>query len=181
MVYQKKVLGFLTAPAKAFRAERKTSVQEAFKYVLVLSLVLAVLSGAYAAFIGGPVAGAVGGIAAYLGSVIGLVISGLWVHLWVYFLGGKKGLHETMKTIFFAETPGFLLGWIPYVNIVAIVWMIVLDVIGLKVLQNMPTGRAAAAIIIAIAIPLLLMTALILAVASFAGISPWTFVAPGQF
>ena len=115
-----KAMGFLQQPTKAFEKEKKTDITSAFVYMAALAIIVAVLSGIVSLFT--PAAAPfviftiVGG---YIGIIIGSVIIGLWLHLWAYIFGAKKGLNQTMKTVFYGGTPNYLLGWIPipYINI----------------------------------------------------------------
>ena len=46
--------------------------------------------------------------AVVIGGFIGLIISGLWLHLWVYIFGGRKGIKNTIKTVFYSYSPVYL-------------------------------------------------------------------------
>jgi hypothetical protein len=87
---------------------------------------------------------------------VGLVIGALWIHLWAMVVGAKNGLEQTMKSVFYGATPMYLLGWIPFVGILASLWGLVLVGIGLMRLQNLSSGRAILAILIAIVIPVVI-------------------------
>jgi hypothetical protein len=145
-----KAMGFLKQPAKAFEKESATDVTAAFKYMLVLMLVVAILSAAISlnalAFVG-----------IYVFGIFGSVIVGLWLHLWAYIFGAKKGLNQTLKTVFYGGTPNYLLGWIPIINILASLYAIYLYWVGLKGLQVMPGDKALFAILIAIIIPMIIL------------------------
>ena len=153
-----KAMGFLQQPTKAFDKEKKTDLTSAFTYMAVLAIIVAVLSG-IVAIIMAPVLGVfvvATMVAAYIGVLIGNIIGGLWLHLWAYIFGAKKGLNQTLKTVFYAGTPNYLLGWIPIINWVFMLWGLFLDYVGLKTLHGMPGNRAALAVIIAIVIPVII-------------------------
>jgi hypothetical protein len=180
-----KAMGFLQQPKKAFDSEKKTEVMEGFIYMAVLSIVLAVLSGAMTLF--SPISPGAFAIAAivgiYIGGVVFSVIGGLWLHLWAYIFGAKKGLHQTLKTVFYAGTPNYLLGWIPFIGMIFGLWTLYLDWIGLQRLQAMPGDKAALAIIIAFIIPMIVAAILFMIglalFSSYAGTLPQGMLPPG--
>lgn len=185
MKYLDKALKFILEPRKAFNKEKKTSSDEAFKYLLVLSTVAGVIGAIistlslalilpFLALIGGPQAGILG---AFSGGVIivlffiftivfvfGSVLWSIWLHIWVYILGAKKGIDQTFKSVFYGKTPFYFLYWIPFINIIALIWELGLTAIGLKTYHKITTGKAIASIAVAIIIPLLIMIPLILIV-----------------
>lgn len=172
-----KAMGFLQQPKRAFDSEKGTELADGFVYLLVLSLVTAVLSGILSIFnptIPGLFLVAI--VGAYVGGIIGAVIGGLWLHLWAYIFGAKKGLHQTLKANFYGGTPTYLLGWIPIINVLAGLWSIYLYWIGLQRLQSMPGDKAALSVVIAIIIPMLVFAALFMAglalLSSMGGMDP---------
>ena len=170
MEYVKKGFSFLTEPTKSFDAEKKTSTGEAFKYMLVLAIIIAFLGALVSAVSVGfanifipPEAAAFTNplfifvtvlVTFYMGIIIGSFVWGLWLHLWAYIMGAKNGLEQTLKSVFYGGTPNYLLGWIPLVGLITAVWSFVLTGIGLMRLHGITGGKAALAIIIAIIIPL---------------------------
>jgi hypothetical protein len=182
MKYLNKGINFLKTPSATFDKEKTTSLGEAFKYMLVMGIIVAVLGGTVGilttsyiqSLFGIPVSSTeflpmiilVGIVGGYLGLMIGNIIFSLWLHLWVYLLGAKKGLEQTMKSVFYGDTPYYLIGWIPLINIIALIWSVVLSGIGLTRLHGITGGKAALAIIISIVIPLIVI-ALVAAAAWF--------------
>ncbi len=167
-VYFNKGMEFLKEPSKAFDSVKKVTIGEAFKYMLVMSIVVAVLSGITTTLLYlmvpsmlasqlpmqiGPVFLVIMIITGYIGIIVFNLLWSLWLHLWVYVLGARKGLEQTMKTIFYAGTPYYLLGWIPFINIAAGMYALVLSGLGLMRLQEVNGGKAVLAILIAIIIP----------------------------
>ena len=169
-----KAKGFLLEPTKAFSKEGKTSFGDAFKYVLIIAVVLAVLNGIIIGVFGGPVAFVTTLVGTYIGAVIGLLIGGIVLHIFAYIFGARKGIEQTMKVAFYGGTPGLLLGWIPIIGWIIGLYGIVLEVIGLKKLQNMSTGAAVAAVLLPIIIlgvlVILGLLAFLMLAGSFAGL-----------
>ena len=172
-----KARGFFFEPGKAFGAEEKTSTGEAFKYLLTLSVVLAVMTGIIAAGASGNAMVFVFSAAGvYVAIVIGAFIGGLILHLFAYIFGARKGIEQTLKAVFYGSTPGLLLGWIPIVGVIFSLWNVFLEVVGLKVLQKMSTGRA----VLAVLTPIIILVTLVvigfilffMTLASMGGISP---------
>ncbi len=176
--FKDKVIAFITKPAKAFEAEDKTDIGNAIVYglfgllirgfltAILITLALSVFGltignifglGALGSIAGGGlgiVAAVIVFIVSVIGGFIGLLISGLWFHLWAYVMGARNGLGQTMKTVFYANTPDYILGWIPFISVATNIWSLVLAGLGLTKLQKLTAGKAAVAVIIAIAIPL---------------------------
>ena len=157
-----KAMGFLQQPSKAFDGEKKTEVMEAFVYMAVLSVIVAVLSGLMSLFSALPGVVITLIVVSYITGIVASVIMGLWLHLWSYIFGAKKGLNQTLKTVFYSGTPNYLLGWIPVINILFLLWTLYLNWVGLQRLQGMPGNRAAMTIVIAFVIPMIVVAALVL-------------------
>lgn len=158
-----KAMGFLKQPAKSFEKEKATDVTEAFKYMLFLTLVIAILSAIVSL-------NALTFLGIYVFVIFGSVIIGLWLHLWAYIFGAKKGLNQTLKTVFYAGTPNYLLGWIPFIAIIFMLWSLYLDWVGLQKLQALPGDKALFAILIAFIIPMIIF--IILGLLLLAALAP---------
>jgi len=81
-----------------------------------------------------------------------IFLKGFFLHAFVILLGGEQGIKKTLLVILYAATPFLLIGWIPYIWIIGLIWSIILFIIGIKIIQNLSWPKAAATIII----PLLL-------------------------
>ena len=172
------------SPSETFDASKEDSLGDAFKYYVVILLVLAVLVaiigavafqliwGMFAAFLppGAPSLAEIGPLLAVIpvllfvlvlvGGIIGAFIDGLWIHLWVYIVGGRKGVGQTIKAVLYGATPYCLLGWIPIVNFIAEIWMIIVAILGVRQLHELSTGKAVLAVILAIIIPAIIIGAI---------------------
>ena len=93
----------------------------------------------------------------FLFYLLGVFVEGLIMHAFVLLMGGEKGAKQTIKTTMYASTPFLLLGWIPFVSIIAYIWSFVLLIIGLKENHEMELGNA----IIVVFIPIVLGIVLI--------------------
>jgi len=85
---------------------------------------------------------------AVLGAFAGLFISGSWAHLFVRAFGGRKGYANTIKAFAYGETPFLLFGWIPFVGMLFWIWTLVLNIIGIRQLHEISTGRAIGAVLL---------------------------------
>ena len=185
--YIYKAIDFLKTPAKGFDSIKGEKLGEAFKFMLVVAIVLAVLNGIVSGLMGTYVStlfpgmegmlpvlivGAI--VGGYIGIIIFLTVWGLWLHLWAYIFGARKGFEQTMKSVYYGYSPAYLLGWIPVISIIFTVWSLVLQWMGLKKLQGLETGKAALAMIIAIIIPLVIAAAAFMTL--FAALIPYYMV-----
>jgi hypothetical protein len=163
-----KVKGFLTNPVETFQQSKNDEPGVVFTYFGLLLLLHAILA-ALITFIGIEAmprfAGMPGGIAlpvvvffmALVGGFICTLIFAAWLHLWVYLLGGRKGIMQTIKALIYGHTPRLLLGWIPFIGFIFMLWSLVLSILGIRELQEMDTTKAILAVAIAVLIPLILL------------------------
>ncbi|NQE52598.1 hypothetical protein C5S29_03315 [ANME-1 cluster archaeon GoMg3.2] len=185
-----RIKGFLFSPSETFDASKEDTIGDAFKYFVVILLILAVIVaiiGAVAfqwilgmsnAFLPpdalplaeiGPLLAVIPVvlfIAVLVGGIIGAFIDGLWIHLWVYLVGGRKGVGQTIKAVMYGATPYCLLGWIPIVNFIAEIWMIIVAILGVRQLHEISTGKAVLAVILAIIIPAIIIVAIFASIMS---------------
>ena len=89
---------------------------------------------------------------AVVGAFGSLFISGSLTHLFVRAFGGRKGYGNTMKAFAYGETPVLLFGWIPFVGMLLWIWTLVLDIVGIRQLHEISTGRAVGAVLLGIVI-----------------------------
>jgi len=180
-----KIKGFLFSPSETFDASKEDTLGDAFKYFIILLLISALLSAViavvasslFAGFFGRMLPGFMSALLALAGAgaavafiavfiymliagTIGVLIDGLWLHIWVYLVGGRKGLTQTFKALMYGATPSLLLGWIPFINFLASIWALIVEIIGIRQLHEISTGRAVAAVILAIIIPLVVLLVL---------------------
>ena len=163
-----KVKGFLLKPVETFQQSRNDEPGVIFPYFAALLLINAILS-AIITLIGietmPRLAGMPEGIAipvivflmALAGGFILTLIFAAWLHLWVYILGGRKGIMQTFKAIIYGHTPRLLLGWIPVIGFIFVLWSLALGILGIRELQEISTGKAILAVVIAVIIPLILI------------------------
>lgn len=153
------IKGFLVNPVESFQKARETSLSAAYQYYVILLLIFSILFGVVLYLQMNPIIpimtaipgmADLGGIinailaqlsilAIYLVFFVGLFsifISGLYYHVFVILLGGEEGVVQTMKTVMYANTPALLIGWIPFVGIIGMIWSFVLFIIGLREMQK---------------------------------------------
>ena len=163
-----RVKGFILKPVETFQQSGNDEPGVVFSYFAALLLINAILS-AIIALIGIETlprfAGMPEGLAfpvivflmALAGGFILTLIFSAWLHLWVYILGGRKGIMQTFKAIIYGHTPRLLLGWIPVIGFIFVLWSLALGILGIRELQEMSTGKAILAIVIAVMIPLVII------------------------
>jgi hypothetical protein len=176
--------GFILSPVETFRKVRDTELGDSLAYYLVLLVInavlsaivsLAMVSAVWMTFSGlfeqlGLPIPAVAGVGVVMFAILMIIIQFIfvfigaaWLHLFVYLLGGRKGYLQTLKSVIFGSTPAMLIGWIPFIGWLAGIWAFILEIIGIRELQEMTTGKAALAVILAIVVILVI----IIAIASF--------------
>lgn len=163
--------GFLFSPVETFQASRADGTDVAAPYLIALLLVHAIMT-AIISFIGMSVMGMFTHMmprfampvavffTVLIGGAILTILFSLWLHLWVYLLGGRKDLLETAKAVIYGLTPAMLLGWVPFVGFLFCLWSVVLQIIGVRELQEMSSGKALLALVIAVMLPLIVLVLL---------------------
>ena len=187
--FGEKVKGFLGAPLNTFSDVEPEALVSALQYFAIWAVIYAILQtiifytlgrGVFqtlwdllglsnaALFLFHP---ATVGLASVLGAFGGLFLSGSWAHLFVRAFGGRKGWGNTIKAFAYGNTPIFLFGWIPFVGALFSIWALVLDVIGIRQLHEISTGRAIGAVLLSIvALTVLIVMAVVLFVVILAAV-----------
>ncbi len=161
------IKGFLLSPTETFRKVRKTETGEAFKYLAILAAIFSVLKGVTTiaqtnrlmesvAVIPKEVVGIAAIPLNFVAAIAGTIIGGVILHIFVYIVGGREGIEQTIKAEIYAQTPNLLLGWIPFIGAITGIWSAVLEVIGIRELQKLSTGRAILAVLLPVTIAILL-------------------------
>jgi len=190
-----KVKGFLLKPTATFQATRSESLTAAYQYYVVLLIIYSILLAIIVAASFGIVyfstaASALGGagsqimkaFAPFLVSYVlflpylvffvmlfGIFLSGLCYHVFVILFGGQKGVVQTMKTVMYAGTPFFIIGWIPVVSIIGLIWSWILLIIGIRENQEISTGMAILVFIVPVILSLILVLGLFAVIGSLIG------------
>lgn len=164
-----KAKGFLLNPVETFQQVKDDEPKIAFTYFAVLLFIYSLFTGFVkqialdSTFFN--VFPAESGIfivfiTTFIVTCIAALIFAAWLHLWVYILGGKNGIMQTMKAILYGSTAHLLLGWIPVIGMLFSLWALMASILGVRELQNLSTGKAVTAFVIAVAIPLILIVVL---------------------
>ncbi len=165
--YIDKIKGFLLNPVETLVAHRGEKLEDAFKYLIVLLAIYAVLQALITSIFVGSMSMIFPGMSiavaviasiifGVIGGLIGLVIGGCILHLFVLLVGGRMGLGATLKAVIYAATPSLLFGWIPLVGFFAGLWALVLEVLAIRELHEISTARAIFAVAIPFAIVVIL-------------------------
>jgi hypothetical protein len=173
--------GFLLSPVETFQEVRDTDLGDSLKYYLILLVINAVLSAIvgiamvsaiWMTFSGvfeqmGLPLPAIAGAGVVLFAIVMIIvqfvfvfIAAAWLHLFVYLFGGRKGYLQTLKSVTFGSTPAMLFGWIPFIGMLAGIWSFALEILGIRELQEMTTGKAALAVILAVLVIVLIVIAI---------------------
>ena len=180
---EERIKGFLFNPSETFDASKEDTLGDSLTYFVVVLTIFAVIFGAFyaiysAAFsliitriIASILGTSMPPFMAAMGPLIGLLffvlffvlilvvgiiaafIGGLWTHIWVYLVGGRRGVAQTIKAVMYGSTPSFLLTPL-------LPWAFIVQVIGIRQLQELSTGRTILAVILAIIIPAIIIAAI---------------------
>jgi hypothetical protein len=187
-----KVVGILLHPVETFRRLRDEPVSNAFVDYGILLVIYAVISSLIS-WVGislipslEPFGRDFGFMTAaslrflVFGTVVlfilSLLIGGAILHLFVYGVGGRKGVEQTLKAVMYGSTPFFILGWIPILGFLAVLYALVLEILAVRELHEISTGRAAIAVLLPFLILLILA---VLALSLFLIVSSST--GPGNY
>jgi hypothetical protein len=172
-----KLTGFLTSPAETFRKSRADTLGSAFMYYLILLLVYVLLStlmamaGINLFLLPNTTTASISpvffGIAMLLAGILCPFLAGILLQIGVVVMGGTRGYVQTVKAYMYACSPGYLLGWIPLIGIIAIIWNFILEIIGIRELQEISTGKAIGAIVIGLVVILVIVVILAAVLAAF--------------
>jgi hypothetical protein len=198
MDFFEKMKGLLLEPSKTFDALKEEPLLEAVKYYIgiaaVFSALFALILGFVGSFFGsmmgfgnlGMMMGAGAGISAaiiffvmfMLIAIAGAFIGGAILHIFVYIAGGRKGITQTIKAEMYGSTASLLFGWLPIINMIAAIWSLVTEIIGIRQLHEITTGRAVLALVLPIIIAFILaMVVAFFLIASFStiesGVNPF--------
>lgn len=165
--YIDKIKGFLFDPVETLVAHRGEALEDAFKYLVVLLVIFAVLQALITSVFFGAMSMTFPGmnvailallsiVFGIIGGLLGFVIGGVIQHLFVLIVGGRMGLSATLKAVIYSATPALLFGWVPFVGFVASLWSLVLEVLAIRELHEISTARAVFAVVIPFAIVVIL-------------------------
>jgi hypothetical protein len=173
----------MLSPSETFEKAKGDTLGDGIKYALIwyvilgllLGIILAVVLTAFLGMLVAMIPGVPAGVTGFglilipiilvcmiVGGLLGLIIGGAWLHLWVYACGGREGYRQTVKAIAYGGTPAYVLGWIPFLNIIGGIWAFVVCLIGLSRLHGIGIGRALVAYILACIIPVVIYMAVVL-------------------
>lgn len=172
MDFFEKMKGLLLEPSKTFDDLKEEPLLGAVKYYVGIAAVYSALFALMLGFAGslfgsmmgfgnlGMMMGAGVGIGAAITffvlfmimAIVGAFIGGAILHIFVYIAGGRKGMTQTIKAGMYGSTASLLFGWLPIINIIAAIWSLVIEIIGIRQLHEITTGRA----ILALVLPLII-------------------------
>jgi hypothetical protein len=67
----------------------------------------------------------------------------------------------------YGSTPGLLFGWIPIIGMIASIWSLVLEVLGIRQLHEITTGKAILAVVMMLVVFIVLAVILAAVIAAF--------------
>lgn len=156
--------GMITSPGETLQKSRSGTLGDSIIYFLLVVIIFSVLSLVIARYGGLPIPMPLstgGDIAALIGTVVAVVIigtiylliAGILLHICAKIVGGKGDYTATVRAFSLSQTPMAAIGWIPVINILAGLWVLILMILGVRENHGISTFRA----IIAIFLPLILL------------------------
>lgn len=170
----------LIRPADFFRSHQDTGLSEALRIYVLLLVFYALLTGIVRMIgnslmlmdvmmrfplIGPFIAQKVCPLFAGYGflMIIGTVLIGLYLvfilsallHPFVLLAGGEQGIGQTIKVLSYAAAPAFLIGWIPVVGIIGLLWSVLITIQGLRVCAGLTYVRSLGVVVVPILLLLL--------------------------
>jgi len=173
--FVEKLKGLLMNPVEILQQLREEGLWDALTYFIIILVVYAVLFTmmimtvlmGFIALTGAllPEFGEWMPVLLFLGALTGglilVFLGGAWLQLWVYVFGGRRGYTHTVKSLMYGATPAMLLGWIPIINIIGAIWAFILQILGIREMHEISTGRAVIAVLIAfVIIPVIILVLL---------------------
>lgn len=180
MDFIEKVKGLLLDPTGTYNKLKDEEMGAALRYFIIWLLIFSALAAVIFAVVGtaifsmlpqgelgmfNQILGAGGGfiiagamfIATLIFGIIGVFIGAAIIHLGVILVGGNQGYEQTVKSLIYGGTPGYLFGWIPFIGIIGSIWSLILIIFGVKELHEVSTGKA----VIAVLIPVIIIAAIV--------------------
>jgi hypothetical protein len=187
-----KIKGFLLSPVETFRKSRGDTAVPVIAYFIVLLVFYGLLSAVISAagIMKNPIPsvmkmglGVADPVVVFITVFFSVIIAwlfliliwGLWLHIFVYIAGGRKDIMQTEKAAIYGSTPFLLLGWIPVIGLViGGIWAIILTILGLRELQEITTGKAILAYVLALVIIFVILILIVgwLVIALMSGMAP---------
>jgi len=193
-------VGFLLNPVETFQQHDDTSFIQAFQYFITLVLFYAVLSiiglsshllkYGQEPFVFGSLLfiALISFFFAIIRFVAGVFIWGLLQHIFVLLMGGEYGINQTLKVIMYSSVPGLIFGWILsalpimsdiqtmatislIISSIIFIWVLVLQVLGIRELHKISTARSIGAVCIPVVIVVLISLLFIGYIMSVFGLS----------
>ena len=161
-----KVLGMITRPKNTFGEVEDEGFRSTLKYFLVILLVPALIL-----FIGSAIfypiyiddiiedeqswAWITLILLVPVSLIIGLItmlLNGIVLHLFVWILGGRSGLRQTYKALAYGSTPFVISIWFVPFGFLAVIWSLVLTIVGIWRLHHLSILKATISVLVAPAI-----------------------------
>jgi hypothetical protein len=178
-----KIKKIIFQPTEFFESiKNEPGIIEAFKFFIIVSLVYfifalilffvapSILLGGLFGF--GPSLGLLGGLGIslpifiYIFLIVSTFVLAGVTHIIAILLGGKKDFSLTYKAVAYASTPSLLLGWIPFIGILANLYSLFLVIIGISKLHQVTLVRAFVIVIMPVIILIILGFVFSLAITS---------------
>ena len=139
MEFAEKIKGFFIEPQKSFKEVKKEKTADYLWYFGLLALIPSIIGAVFGKLTFALFWPNIASFGALLTFVIVYImlwittfVGGAWLHVWIKLFGGKAEVDKTFKALVYGDTPYYLLGWIPFISIIFVIWSWILGIIGLS-------------------------------------------------
>lgn len=161
----------LVQPVAAFQKLKEKPIIAALGFFAMVLLIFSVLSSIVDLSLSNPVRLIIEIIVGYISLFVVILLCTVILHLFVYLVGGRAGGEQTIKVALYAFTPFGLIGWIPFVGLLGMLWSLILTVLGVREFHDLSTGRA----VIAVILPFILLFILLLVLVMVLGFAAFSY------
>lgn len=153
--------GVILEPEKFFKRVRKErGMDDALRYLAVVALVDAFFNAVLTSVQRGVASFAFGFLLRYLFILAFFLVAAFVLHLSSAALGGRGSYESSLRALAYGYTPAALVGWIPWVGLLGLLYSLYLYVKGVSVLHAVSMWRSAAIVFL----PVLLLAGLLFVV-----------------
>lgn len=150
-------------PDNFFKKVQKEKPVESIKFLIFLSIISGILAGAFLSFGQSPSSMFTAAFVLMMPVLMffSYLFNTVTTQLFVMVFGGNADITQTMKSVIYSSLPATIFAWIPIIGIVASIYSLYINILGLSRYHKISRVRALFAIIV----PGLLMAFVMLSMA----------------
>ncbi|GAA5263345.1 YIP1 family protein [Methanocalculus sp. MC3] len=159
--------GMITSPGETIQKSSSGTLTDSIIYFLIVIFVYSILTAVITYLLGAshpmplkPINDIMGMIEFIIGFVILwtiiLIIFATIIHICTKILGGKGDYGASIRAYALAQSPTAVIGWIPFINLLAVIWIFILMVMGIRDYHGISTIRAVIAVLLPVIVIIIL-------------------------